>query len=395
VAILGGGIVGIAMARALVLRHGAEVVVFEKEDHLAAHQTGHNSGVVHAGLYYAPGTLKAELCALGRVALQEFCIQKELPFREVGKLVVAVDESELAALAKIEGRSIANRVPDLIRLDAATLRDVEPHSAGIAALHSPHTAVVDYTAITEAMAEDVREGGGVILLSHEVTALVREASGVRVVAGDIHRGFDRVISCTGLQSDVVAGFVGAPRSPRILPFRGEYWALAESKVDLVKGMIYPVPDPRFPFLGVHFTRSVYDHVHVGPNAVPALAREGYNWSTISVKDTWGSLTWPGAFALARQHWRMGAKEIAGSLIKSAYFREARRFVPELEIGDLVTKSGAGVRAQAWAADGELVDDFVVDQVGPITLVRNAPSPAATSSMAIADYVLDNYSSKGN
>jgi L-2-hydroxyglutarate oxidase LhgO len=159
-------------------------------------------------------------------------------------------------------------------------------------------------------------------------------------------------------------------------------------------MIYPVPDPRFPFLGVHFTRSVYDHVHVGPNAVPALAREGYNWSTISVKDTWGSLTWPGALALARQHWRMGAKEIAGSLIKSAYFREARRFVPELEIGDLVTKSGAGVRAQAWAADGELMDDFVVDQVGPITLVRNAPSPAATSSMAIADYVLDNYGPTG-
>lgn len=395
VAILGGGIVGIAVARALVLDHGAEVVVFEKEDHLAAHQTGHNSGVVHAGLYYAPGTLKAELCARGRVSMRDFCISKDLPYREVGKLVVAVDETELAALAKIEERSIANRVPDLVRLDAAGLREIEPHSAGLAALHSPHTAVVDYTAITEAMADDIRDGGGVILLSHEVTELVRESSGVRVIAGDVDRVFDRVFSCTGLQSDLVAGLVGAPRSPRILPFRGEYWALAESKVDLVKGMIYPVPDPRFPFLGVHFTRSVYDHVHVGPNAVPALAREGYNWSTISVKDTWGSLTWPGAFALARQHWRMGAKEIAGSLIKSAYFREARRFVPELAIDDLVIKSGAGVRAQAWAADGALVDDFVVDQVGPITLIRNAPSPAATSSMAIANYVLENYGDPGS
>ncbi|MCU1527122.1 MAG: dependent oxidoreductase [Frondihabitans sp.] len=378
------------MARALTRSGIGDVVVFEKEPALAAHQTGHNSGVVHAGLYYAPGSLKARLCASGRIATREFCEEKGLPYREVGKLVVAVTPEELPALAAIERRSIENRVPGLRRLNAVAMREVEPHVGGVAALHSPHTAVVDYAAITERMADDVRTGGGAVLLSHEVTAMVQEGSKVRVIAGELERTFDRVIACAGLQSDLVARFVGASRSPKILPFRGEYWALAEGKLDLVRGMIYPVPDPRFPFLGVHFTRSVHGGVHVGPNAVPALAREGYSWADVSLRDTWDSLSWPGAFSLARRHWRMGVKEIAGSLVKPLYFREARRFVPELEMRDLVAKTSAGVRAQAWSRGGDLLDDFAVEQIGSVTLLRNAPSPAATSAMAIADFIVQNY-----
>jgi len=196
--------------------------------------------------------------------------------------------------------------------------------------------------------------------------------------------------CAGLQSDLVARLVGADPSPKVLPFRGEYWELAPERGDLVRGMIYPVPDPRFPFLGVHFTRGVYDDVHVGPNAVPALARQGYTWLSWSVTDTWESATWPGAWPLAKKHWRMGVDEISGSLIKPLYFRKARRFVPELRMSDLTRKSAAGVRAQAWARNGDLIDDFAVDQVGPVTLVRNAPSPAATSSMAIADHLLEHH-----
>jgi (S)-2-hydroxyglutarate dehydrogenase len=387
IGIVGGGIVGVALARALVAR-GDGVVVLEKEGRLAAHQTGHNSGVVHAGLYYAPGSLKAQLCAAGRVRIREFCEEKGLPYREVGKLVVAVDESELPALDEIERRARANGVPDLVRIDAsAGLREVEPHVAGIAAVHSPHTAVVDYASITEAMAQDVRAAGGEIRLGHEVTGMRVENGRVRVqtpVSDDV---FDRVIVCAGLQSDVVARLVGADASPKILPFRGEYWELAPERGDLVKGMIYPVPDPRFPFLGVHFTRGVYDNVHVGPNAVPALARQGYTWLSWSVKDTWESATWPGAWPLAKKHWRMGVDEISASLLKPRYFHKARRFIPALTLSDLTRKSAAGVRAQAWARNGDLIDDFAVDQVGPVTLVRNAPSPAATSSMAIADHLL--------
>lgn len=393
VGIIGGGIVGLALARALSAR-GDAVIVLEKETRLAQHQTGHNSGVVHAGLYYQPGSLKATLCAAGRASIREFCEDKGLPYREVGKLVVAVDESELPALAEIERRSIENGVPDLARIgDGRRLREIEPHVAGVAGVHSPHTAVVDYTAIAEAMAHDVRAAGSEVRLGHEVTAITVENGRVRVVTPVSEDVVDRLIVCAGLQSDLLARLVGADASPKILPFRGEYWELAAERTDLVRGMIYPVPDPRFPFLGVHFTRGVYDDVHVGPNAVPALAREGYDWFTWSAKDVWESLRWPGAWPLARQHWRMGADEISASLFKSRYFRKARRFIPELRSSDLARKSAAGVRAQAWGRGGELLDDFAVDQIGPVTVLRNAPSPAATSSMAIAVYVIEHHLQK--
>lgn len=389
IGIIGGGIIGIALARALVDR-GDDVTVIEKEARLAQHQTGHNSGVVHAGIYYAPGSLKAELCARGLKRTKEFCEEKRLPYREVGKLVVAVSAGELPKLAELEKRATQNNVPDLRRISPEEMREIEPHVHGVAALHSPRTAVVDYAAITEAMAGDVRSGGGRVLLGHRVTGIRRTGSRTKVITSHSDFEFDRLIVCAGLDSDVIAKFVGASASPKILPFRGEYWGLDPARADLVRGMIYPVPDPRFPFLGVHFTRGVYDDIHVGPNAVPALAREGYRWRDVSVKDTLASLTWPGALPLAKQHWRMGVREISGSVIKPLYVKEARKFIPELRSRDLVAKTAAGVRAQAWARDGSLLDDFAVDQVGSVTLLRNAPSPAATSAMAIADHLIEHY-----
>ncbi|MDQ0075784.1 L-2-hydroxyglutarate oxidase LhgO [Arthrobacter oryzae] len=321
---------------------------------------------------------------------RDYCRERNLPYRELGKLVVALTDDELPALANIESRSVANRVPGLRRLGAGAMRDVEPHVAGVAALHSPHTAVVDFAAITEAMAEDIRSAGGQILFGHEAVAVTTEHGKVRVTTSHAEFVFDRLIVCAGLQSDVVARLVGASAAPAILPFRGEYWGLSASKEHFVKGMIYPVPDPRFPFLGVHFTRGVYDNIHVGPNAVPALAREGYAWNNVSVKDIAASMLWPGARALARKHWRIGAKEIAASLVKPLYFQQARRFIPELQMDDLTAKTAAGVRAQAWSLDGSLLDDFAIEKMGPVTLLRNAPSPAATSAMAIADHLLEHH-----
>lgn len=390
VGIIGGGIVGMAIARALTLAGDFDVTVLEKERRVAAHQTGHNSGVVHAGLYYQPGSLKAVLCARGRNLTRDYCQEKGLPYRELGKLVVAVTAGELPRLDEIERRARQNLVPGVKRLDAAQLREIEPHAAGVAAVHSPQTAAVDYAAITEAMAQDVRHGGGSVLLGQEVVAVENAHGLVHVSTQAGTHTFDRLVVCAGLQSDVVAKLVGASPSPAILPFRGEYWVMAAERSHLVRGMIYPVPDPRFPFLGVHFTRGVYDDVHVGPNAVPALAREGYSWGRVSLQDTLASLRWPGAPALARRHWRMGAREISASLFKPLYFRQARQFLPALRPWDLAAKAGAGVRAQAWAADGSLLDDFAVDQLGAVTLLRNAPSPAATSALAIADHVLEHY-----
>lgn len=390
IGIVGAGIIGIALARALAQRGRGEVTVLEKERRVAVHQTGHNSGVVHAGLYYPQGTLKSRLCAIGRTTIRDYCLERNLPYREAGKLVVALDDSELDGLAEIERRALASGVPGLRRVDAAGIRELEPHARGVAALHSPHTAVVDYAAITEAMAEDLRAAGGRVLLGTEVTAIEVDGGKARVTAGGAEHVFDRAIVCGGLQSDLLATMAGAPKSPKILPFRGEYWSLAADRAGLVNGMIYPVPDPRFPFLGVHFTRGVYGDVHVGPNAVPALAREGYTWRRVSAKDMWESLRWPGAPSLARRHWTMGLDEIAGSLVKRVYYERARRFIPELRMHDLAERAAAGVRAQAWAADGSFIDDFAVDAVGPVTLLRNAPSPAATSSMAIADYVISTY-----
>ncbi len=390
IGIIGGGILGIAIARAITLQTGYRVSVLEKESLLASHQTGRNSGVVHAGLYYQPGSLKAQLCARGKALTREYCQEHALPYRALGKLVVALGDDQLGRLADMEQRAIANQVPGLARLSRDELVQIEPHVSGVAALHSPQTAAVDYGAITRSMATEIEAAGGQILLNSEVTAVKVSDQICLVSTKESTYRFDQLIVCAGLQSDVIARMVGADPSPKILPFRGEYWVLSKSSASMVNGMIYPVPDPRFPFLGVHFTRGVDDKVHVGPNAVPALAREGYDWKTFSFKDTMESLRWPGASSLVKKYWKMGATEIGASLVKPLYLKQSKAYLPELASTDLVAKGQAGVRAQAWSKDGSLLDDFAVDQVGPVTLLRNAPSPAATSAMAIADYMLEHY-----
>lgn len=389
VAVVGGGIVGLAVARELTRRRpGERVVVLEKEDRLAAHQTGRNSGVVHAGIYYAPGSLKATLCTRGRHLMRDYCAEHDIAYDTCGKLVVAVDAAELDRLDTLERTATANGVPGLRRLDHAGIREVEPHATGLAALHSPQTAITDYGAVAEAMAAEVRAEGGEVRLSSEVTGIVRERGRVRVrVAGSDPFVVDRLVVCGGLHGDRLADLVEPRRDLRIVPFRGEYMRVSAAKQDLVHGMVYPVPDPRYPFLGVHLTRRVDGSLEVGPNAVLALAREGYGWGHVSPGELAATLRWPGFWRLARAHWRTGVHEVRGSLSTRAYMRLAQRYVPAIGTADVV-RGGSGVRAQAVERSGALVDDFRITSSDGITLVRNAPSPAATSSLAIAEHVVD-------
>ena len=388
IAVVGAGIVGLAVARRLgQVRPGATVTVIDKEHTVGAHQTSHNSGVVHAGLYYPPGSLKATLCRRGAALLREYCADRALPFEECGKLVVAVDHSELTALDRIGARAERNQVPDLRRLGPEGIRELEPHAVGVAALHSPHTAITDFGAVARAYAEDVVAAGGRLELGRPVGAMRPGANQVVVRAGGDELVFDRVVICAGLQSDLLARRAGDDAEPAIVPFRGEYYRLLPDSRALVRGLIYPVPDPGYPFLGVHFTRRVGGSVDVGPNAVLALAREGYLRRTVVASELWQTLRWPGFRSLARQHWRMGLVELAGSVSKRQYLRRAQRYVPELRPSDVV-HAPSGVRAQAVDRDGTLVDDFRIHQLGRVLAVRNAPSPAATSSLAIAEHVCD-------
>lgn len=393
IGVVGGGIVGLAVARELSRRRpGVRLVVFEQEDRLAAHQTGHNSGVVHAGLYYKPGSLKAELCARGRALIRDYCAEHRLPYDECGKLVVAVDPDEMGRFATLEQTAQRNDVPGLRRVDSAGLTEIEPHAVGIAALHSPHTAITDYPAIAEKMGEEIVSAGGRILLSTAVTGVERRSGRVDVICraerdGTDRHPVDRLVVCGGLESDRLARLVGGPSAPRIVPFRGEYMSVAAAKQDFVRGMVYPVPDPRYPFLGVHFTRRVDGTLDVGPNAFLALSRRSYGRLSVSPRDLGNTLAWPGFWRFAVEHWRTGVTEARGVLSKRAYMETAQRYVPQIGPGD-VTRSRLGLRAQAVERDGSLVDDFVIQHEDGITSVRNAPSPAATSSLAIAEYVAD-------
>lgn len=383
IGVVGAGIIGLAVARRLgELRPEASVTVFEKERAIALHQTGRNSGVVHAGIYYAPGSLKATLCRRGVELLRRYCEAKTIPLVDCGKLVVALDESELPRLRELERRASANGVPGLRWLDGDALREVEPNAAGIAGLHSPTTAITDYTAVSRALADDVRAAGGTVLLSTPVRTIAR-TDGTVVVNGE--HELDLLVLCAGLQSDRVARAAGDEEEPRIVPFRGEYYRLAPARESLVNGLIYPVPDPAYPFLGVHFTRRVHGGVDVGPNAVLAFAREGYRRRDVRPADLTETLRSPGFRALARRHWRMALHELHGSFSKAAYAAAAARYVPGVTAADLVA-APAGVRAQALDRDGALVDDFRIHRLGPVTAVRNAPSPGATSSLAIAEHV---------
>ena len=326
--VVGGGIVGLAVARELALRRpGTGVVVLEKEDRLAVHQTGHNSGVVHAGIYYRPGSLKAELCTRGRTLLREYCADRRLPYVESGKLVVAVRPNELGRLDALERTATVNRVPGLRRLDAAGIHDIEPHVRGVSALHSPETAITDFTAVAQSYARDIEAAAGEIRLGTAVLGMRPSGGSVRLAtsAGQVHA--DRVVVCGGLQADRLGVLAGGPASPRIVPFRGEYLRVVPEKQDVVRGLVYPVPDPRYPFLGVHFTRRVDGSLEIGPNAVLATAREGYRRSQVSGRDLRDLATWPGFWSMARQHWRTGVHEVAGSLSVPSYLKAARAYVP--------------------------------------------------------------------
>jgi L-2-hydroxyglutarate oxidase len=390
VGIVGGGIVGLAIGREIARRRpGVQVTVLEKEADLATHQTGHNSGVVHAGIYYKPGSLKAELCTRGRHLLRDYCAERGLPYVECGKLVVAVDEGELGRFEALERTARENGVPGLRRVGGSGIAEIEPHARGLAALHSPVTAITDYVAVARAYAEDIEETGGRIELGTTVLGIERGATGARVRTDRGTRHVDRLVVCAGLQADRTSRLADGVDDPHIVPFRGEYMSVVAYKRDHVRGMVYPVPDPRYPFLGVHFTRRVSGELEVGPNAVLGLEREGYRRSDVSLADLRELATYPGFWHLARQHWRTGVREVLGSASKHAYMRSARRYVPDIGVADVV-RAGAGVRAQAVRRDGTLVDDFVITDSDGITCVRNAPSPAATSSLAIAEHVVDRF-----
>ncbi len=387
-AVVGGGIIGVAVARELSNKlDGVQVTVYEKEGRLAAHQTGHNSGVVHAGLYYEPGGLKARLCRRGVALLQEFCAAKALPYEACGKLVIAQTPEEQKRLDNIFARATANGVPGARMLGGDRISEVEPNAVGLSALHSPETAIVDYSAITEALADDVRASGGTIRLGQEVTSVEQQASGAVVHTKDDSEHFDLVVACAGLQSDRLAKAAGEAANPRIVPFFGQYFLLDRAAREQVKGLIYPVPDPRHPFLGVHLTKRIDGEMMLGPNAFISFGRESYGWKDVRVRDVLDYALFPGFWNFARQNVPSAVREFQTVVSRKKFIREAVRFVPSLE-GATVLPGTRGVRAQAMNGDGSLVDDFVIARRRDTVLVRNAPSPGATSSMAIAEYIVE-------
>jgi (S)-2-hydroxyglutarate dehydrogenase len=382
VVVVGGGIVGLATSlRLLEARPGLRIAILEKERELATHQSGHNSGVLHAGLYYEPGSLKARLCREGKAAVEAFAKTHDIPFERCGKLVVALDESELERLAAVRERALANGVPGLEEVGPERIRELEPHAAGIRGLWSPETGIIDFWQVALAMAADLRGSGVAILTDREVRGLDERGDEIIVstAGGEVRAGL--VVACAGLQADRVAAMSGARDGPRIVPFRGDYYTLKDEARTLVRGLIYPVPDPRFPFLGVHFTKRIDGQVWAGPNAVLAFAREGYRRRDIHPIELLSTVTDRGFMRLASRYLRTGLGEMWRDWWKPAFVRELQRYVPEIRSDQLIF-GPSGVRAQALTRDGKLVDDFVLGGSARVLHVRNAPSPAATSSLAI-------------
>ena len=388
IAVVGGGIVGLAASRELLRRHPRlKLANVEKEPSYNKHQTGHNSGVIHSGIYYKPGSLKAKLCVEGRTLARAYCDEKSIPYKMVGKLIVATDESELGRLQDLYERGRQNGIADLEILDAGQIEEREPYCRGVRAIFSPVTGIVDRGVVAGHYAEDVREAGADMYLGHEVRSIERR-SGVTKLAtsqGEIQAKY--VVPCGGLYSDKLAHMTRGAQDPKIVPFRGDYLILKPGKEHLVRGNIYPVPDPEFPFLGVHFTPRMDGTIWLGPNAVLAFAREGYNFWDINAPELWDALTYPGFFKLARKYWQVGAGEMYRDLVRSAYVQALQRYIPSLTPEDTLP-GPSGVRAQAMASDGSMVDDFVFEGSEGVVHVRNAPSPAATSSLAIGNYIAD-------
>jgi L-2-hydroxyglutarate oxidase len=387
--VVGGGIVGLATARAIAMdRPGADVVVVEKEPAVARHQTGRNSGVIHSGIYYRPGSAKARLVARGRELLEAFCAEHGVAREYCGKVIVATTAPELVRLAKLDELASEHGI-ETARLDADALRSMEPHAAGLAALHLPRTGIVDYGEVAAALADELADRGVEVRTGTRVVGLAHRVDGVDVATDGGTIPARTVVNCAGLHADRVARLDGPAqvegRDVHITPFRGEYHELRPAARHLVRNLIYPVPDPSFPFLGVHFTRSIHGGVHAGPNAVLALAREGYTWRDVSRADLAEMARDPGLWRLARRHWRTGLGEVWRSLSTAALLRALRRLVPEVGPDDL-EPAPAGVRAQALRADGSLVEDFAFAERGRVLHVLNAPSPAATASLAIGEHV---------
>jgi L-2-hydroxyglutarate oxidase LhgO len=370
----------------LLRKPDLRVIVLEAERELARHQTGRSSGVVHRGVYYAPGSRKARLCSEGAAALLAYCDEREIAYRTCGKVVIATTQRELPRLAELHRRGTANGVPGLTVVGPDRLQELEPHAAGVRALHSPATAVVDFTDVATAFADDIVDSGGEVRTGSDVRTIRRRGASVLLstTSGDVEA--KGVVACAGVNADRVAALTGGTREPRIVPFRGDYWVLRPEARGLVNGLVYPVPDPSFPFLGVHFTVRLDGSVLLGPNAVLAFARDGYGRWQVRPGDLWDALSAPGFRRLARRHWRSGVGELARDWSSRLLAREARRLVPELTARDLV-RGPAGIRAQALAPDGSLVDDFVFDGDDRVIHVRNAPSPGATASLAIGDEIV--------
>jgi len=382
IAVIGAGIVGLAVALEVVRKHPAlKVVVLDKESEVASHQTGHNSGVIHSGLYYKPGSLKARLCVEGQAAMVRFCQEHEIPHEICGKIVVATDESEIPGLNELLRRGRANNVPGIRELDAAQIMEIEPHTTGIRGIHVPGTGITDFKMVAAKYAELIQSSGGEVHTSSGVSRIAREAGAIvlETATGAVHARF--AINCAGLQSDRIAKMSGDSLDLSIVPFRGEYYELVPSKHYLVKGLIYPVADPRFPFLGVHFTRRVHGGVEAGPNAVFAFKREGYTRTSFNLGDSLSTALFPGFWKMAAKNWKSGAGEMYRSWSKRAFTRALKKLLPTLTEQDL-QPGGSGVRAQALDRAGKLLDDFHFVYRDRILHVCNVPSPAATASLTI-------------
>jgi L-2-hydroxyglutarate oxidase len=393
IAIVGGGIVGLATAYRLMERlPGASVTVFEKESAVGQHQSGHNSGVLHCGLYYKPGSRRARLAVSGIRQMVEFCRIHSIPHDVCGKVVVATSEDEVPRLRGLFDRGRENGLRDLRLLSPEELREIEPHAAGKAAIHVPEEGIADYPRVCEVLAEEIRSRGGEILTNARVTAVHRESNGWRVLHTAGEAACDWIVTCAGLYSDRVAALTGRPRAVRIVPFRGEYFLIRPERQFLVRNLIYPVPDPRFPFLGVHFTRRIRGGVEAGPNAVLAFAREGYSKANVSLRDAADALSFPGLWRFLRRYPGACWGELRRSFSKELFCRSLQRLVPEIQMDDLA-QGGAGVRAQAVSPDGSLMDDFHFVQGEREIHVVNAPSPGATASLAIGEEISEMLASR--
>ena len=388
IGIIGGGILGLATAMHLTREYPRyKIAVVEKEAEVAQHQTGHNSGVIHAGIYYAPGSQKANFCSTGGKLLREFCDERGIQYEMCGKLIVAIDDGDVPRLEELYRRGTANGAEGLEMIGAERLKELEPHAAGVRAIWSPNTGIIDYTEVSRAYSAETLEAGGDLISNARVTDVARDAGDVRLIttAGDL--SVKHVINCAGLQADQVARMMGVDIGVRIIPFRGEYFSLKPERTHLVNGLLYPVPDPAMPFLGVHFTKRISGSVEAGPNAVLALKREGYRKTSFDLGDAVGTLTYPGFWRMSLKYWKTGISEQYRSMVKSVFVRSLQTLVPEIR-GEDLHEPGSGVRAQAVDRRGQLLQDFSIAETDQAIHVLNAPSPGATASLTISRYIVD-------